>query len=79
MNARSNTMATTNVDQIRNGWTAYDANREQIGDVIEIGSNYVLVQKGLFFPKDLYIPLSRGDIRRRGQRRLLRRCHEGQR
>ena len=58
MNARSNTMQTTNVDQIRNGWTAYDANREQIGDVFEIGSNYVLVQKGLFFPKDLYIPLS---------------------
>ena len=58
MNARSNTMQTTNVDQIRNGWTAYDANREQIGDVIEVGSNYVLVQKGLFFPKDLYIPLS---------------------
>jgi uncharacterized protein (TIGR02271 family) len=58
MNARSNTMQTTNVDQIRNGWTAYDANREQIGDVIEVGSNYVLVQKGLFFPKDLYIPIS---------------------
>lgn len=59
MNARSNTMSTTNVDQIRNGWNAYDANRQHIGDVIEVGSNYVLVQKGLFFPKDLYIPLSK--------------------
>ena len=49
---------TMNLDQIRTGWTAIDANGEQIGDVVEVGSNYVLVQKGMFFPRDLYIPLS---------------------
>ena len=49
-------MQTTNVDQIRNGWNAYDAKGEHIGDVVEVGSNYALVQKGMFFPKDLYIP-----------------------
>ncbi len=58
MNARSNTMESANVGQIQEGWNAYDAKREHIGDAIEIGSDYVLVQKGLFFPKDLYIPLS---------------------
>ena len=58
MNARSNTMQATNVATIQYGWHAYDANREHIGDVIEVGSNYALVQKGLFFPKDLYIPFS---------------------
>ena len=58
MNARSNTTQTMNVDLIRNGWSAYDAKGDQIGDVVEVGSNYVLVQKGMFFPKDLYIPLS---------------------
>ena len=51
-------MKTMNLDQIRTGWTAIDANGEQIGDVVEVGSNYVLVQKGMFFPRDLYIPLS---------------------
>jgi uncharacterized protein (TIGR02271 family) len=58
MNARSNTMASTDVGQIQNGWNAYDAKGEHIGDAIEVGTDYVLVQKGMFFPKDLYIPLS---------------------
>ena len=50
---------TINVDKIRTGWTAFDVRGEKIGDVAEIGSNYVLVVKGLFLPTDLYIPLSR--------------------
>ena len=47
------------VDKIRTGWTAFDVRGEKIGDVAEIGSNYLLVVKGLFLPSDLYIPLSR--------------------
>ena len=50
---------TIDVDKIRTGWTAFDVRGEKIGDVAEIGSNYVLVVKGLFLPTDLYIPLSR--------------------
>ena len=50
---------TINVDKIRTGWTAFDVRGEKIGDVAEIGSNYLLVVKGLFLPTDLYIPLSR--------------------
>jgi uncharacterized protein (TIGR02271 family) len=59
MQGRSITMQTMSVDQIRNGWNAYDARGEHIGDVVEVGSNYALVQKGMFFPKDLYIPFSK--------------------
>lgn len=58
MNARTDTMRSTNVDHIQNGWSAYDAKGENMGNAIEVGRGYVLVQKGLFFPKDLYIPLS---------------------
>ena len=58
MNARSSTMVSTDIDQIQNGWNAYDTKREHIGDAIEVGNSYVLVQKGMFFPKDLYIPHS---------------------
>ena len=49
---------TTNFDQIQAGWTAYDQGNDKIGEVAEVGRNYVLVQKGLFFPTDLYIPFS---------------------
>jgi uncharacterized protein (TIGR02271 family) len=58
MKARSNTMESRDVGRIHEGWNAYDAKHEHIGDAIEVGTDYVLVQKGLFFPKDLYIPLS---------------------
>ena len=51
-------MQTTTTDQIGAGWTAYDETGEKIGDVLEIGSNYALVQKGSFFPEDVYIPLA---------------------
>jgi hypothetical protein len=50
---------TIDVDKIRTGWTAFDVRGEKIGDVAEIGSNYLLVVKGLFLPTDLYVPLSR--------------------
>jgi uncharacterized protein (TIGR02271 family) len=45
-------------DEIGRGWTVYDTNAEKIGDVEDVGSNYLLVQKGLLFVKDLYIPMS---------------------
>jgi uncharacterized protein (TIGR02271 family) len=46
------------MNTIQAGWNAYDMADEKIGEVAEVGQNYVLVQKGLFFPKDIYIPLS---------------------
>src|SRR4051812_16867557 len=44
------------LNTIQRGWTVYDTSDEKIGDIADIGSSYVLVQKGLLFIKDLYIP-----------------------
>jgi uncharacterized protein (TIGR02271 family) len=44
------------LNTIQRGWTVYDTSDEKIGDIADIGSGYVLVQKGLLFIKDLYIP-----------------------
>ena len=46
------------ISAVEVGWNAYDTAGEKIGDIAEVGQNYLLVQKGLFFPKDLYIPMS---------------------
>jgi uncharacterized protein (TIGR02271 family) len=39
------------------GWNVYDRDGEKIGSVSEVGPNYVLVQKGLIFVKDIYVPM----------------------
>ena len=51
----------TNVKEIQVGWTAYDEKGDELGEVAEVGRNYVLVKKGQFFPTDVYIPSSRID------------------
>jgi len=43
---------------IQPGWAVYDTNEDKLGDVMEAGAGYVLVQKGLLFVKDIYIPES---------------------
>jgi uncharacterized protein (TIGR02271 family) len=48
----------TNYDQIQAGWSAHGSDGDKIGDIEEVGQNYLLVTKGLIFPKDLYIPQS---------------------
>jgi len=48
----------TTYDQIQAGWSAHGRDGEKIGDIEEIGQNYLLVTKGLIFPKDLYVPLT---------------------
>ncbi len=44
--------------RIENGWDVYGSDGEKVGNVAEVGSNYLLVQKGLLFTKDFYIPTS---------------------
>ena len=43
---------------IETGWNVYDNAGDKIGSVSEIGANYVLVQKGVIFVRDIYIPLT---------------------
>ncbi|MBA2362410.1 MAG: DUF2171 domain-containing protein [Chloroflexia bacterium] len=46
------------VGQIQNGWDVYGSDGDKIGDVGNLGPNYVLVMKGFLFTKDIYIPTS---------------------
>ena len=47
-----------NTQRIENGWNVYGSDGEKVGNVGEVGSNYLLVQKGLLFTRDFYIPTS---------------------
>ena len=51
-------MAQVDIQQIEEGWDVYASDGEKLGDVSEIGPNYLLVTKGFLFPTDLYIPTS---------------------
>jgi uncharacterized protein (TIGR02271 family) len=46
------------LSQIQQGWDVYDANEEKIGDVSQVSADALVVSKGLFFPKDRYVPAS---------------------
>src|SRR5262245_46557307 len=44
--------------RFREGMTVYGADGEKVGKVVAIDQNYVVVEKGFFFPTDYYIPVS---------------------
>lgn len=44
--------------EIEVGWDVYDLNGDEIGDVSELGENYIVVEKGWLFTSDIYIPTS---------------------
>jgi uncharacterized protein (TIGR02271 family) len=46
------------LSQIQQGWDVYGSDGQEIGDVAEVGPNYIVVEKGFLLPKDLYIPVS---------------------
>jgi len=45
-----------NMSQITQGDEVYGSDNEKIGKVAEVGQGYFLVQKGMFFHKDMYLP-----------------------
>jgi len=47
--------ATTAIQQ---GWDVYGDDDEHLGTVQELGDSYLLLQKGLIFTKDIYVPFS---------------------
>jgi uncharacterized protein (TIGR02271 family) len=51
-------MSMMDVSQIQSGWDVYGSDGDKIGDVSDVGPNYVLVTKGFLFTKDIYIPTS---------------------
>jgi uncharacterized protein (TIGR02271 family) len=46
------------VERLQPGTDVYGSDNAKVGDVAEVGPNYLLVQKGFFFVKDRYIPFS---------------------
>ena len=48
----------TQTRQIAIGWDVFDSNGDEIGDVYEVGPNYIMVEKGWLFPSNIYIPTS---------------------
>jgi len=46
------------ISQIQPGWDVYGSDGNEIGDVEEVGPDYIVVEKGFLFPKTLYIPVS---------------------
>ena len=42
---------------LREGYVVYDHDGNHVGSVNEVAENYVLVQKGKFFPRDVYVPV----------------------
>ena len=43
---------------LQNGMDVYGADGEKLGTIHEVRDNYFVIEKGFFFPKDYYIPLS---------------------
>jgi len=43
---------------LQHGMDVYGADDEKLGSVHEVRDNYFVVEKGFFFPKDYYIPMS---------------------
>jgi uncharacterized protein (TIGR02271 family) len=51
-------MDTTTQYQFREGDDVLGSDGEKVGSVHSIGSNYLVVEKGFFFPTDYYVPFS---------------------
>jgi len=43
---------------LQNGMDVYGADDAKLGSIHEVRDNYFIVEKGFFFPKDYYIPVS---------------------
>jgi uncharacterized protein (TIGR02271 family) len=50
------TTATRAATPITAGWNVYGSDDEKLGTVAEVGGNYLVVEKGLVFVKDVYVP-----------------------
>ena len=51
-------MQTTYKTPIELGTTVYGSDGEKIGDVAEIQADYIVIEKGFIFTKDLFIPMT---------------------
>jgi len=46
----------THATDIQPGWDAIGADDQKIGTIQDVGTNYLLIEKGLIFVNDIYVP-----------------------
>jgi uncharacterized protein (TIGR02271 family) len=67
-----------NMDAVRPGWAVIGSDGEKIGDVTEVRSSYLLLQKGLIFVKDIFVPMTAvQDVELDGQRVMVDATKDG--
>ncbi len=44
------------MDEISRGWSVFSEDGKRVGDVVEVHPHYLLVSRGLFVVRDLYVP-----------------------
>src|SRR5829696_529590 len=49
---------TSDINQISIGDDVYGSDGDKVGTVADVQQNYLVVEKGFFFPTDYYIPMS---------------------
>ncbi len=49
---------TSNMQGIQPGWNVYGSEGDKLGEVSDVGTNYITVSKGWLFTTDIYIPVS---------------------
>jgi uncharacterized protein (TIGR02271 family) len=62
--------AVKNLNKIDAGWDAYGNDGQKIGSIYERREEFLVVQKGVFFPKDLYVPTDAIERADAGERRV---------
>jgi hypothetical protein len=45
-----------NLNEIEAGWDAYGNDGEKIGSIYDRAENYLVLEKGVFSPKEIYVP-----------------------
>jgi len=45
-----------NLNRVETGWDVISSDDQKVGDVNDVGSNYLILTKGLVFVKDIYVP-----------------------
>jgi uncharacterized protein (TIGR02271 family) len=60
----------SSIGEIQNGWDAYGSDGQKIGAIYDKGDDYFVVEKGLFFPKDIYVPAGAIDRTDAAQQRV---------
>ena len=58
MTTTHSTPIETHSTPIETGWDVIGSDEQTLGSVAEVGPNYVRVEKGLIFVKDIYVPVS---------------------